>query len=74
MPSRTQLSQAVILRSSFWRVAIGVVTVTVILIEPGVWLYEWLTNRTPLMCLIQNVPRGVLDMGAVQLGYKYFNR
>ncbi|MDF5730388.1 MAG: PstS family phosphate ABC transporter substrate-binding protein [Rhizonema sp. PD38] len=64
MPSRTPLSQVVILGSSFWRVAIGVITVTVILIEPGVWLYEWLTNSTPLMCQMQNVPRGSFRYGS----------
>ena len=64
MLSQKQLSQVVSLKYSFWRIVISLVSVTVILIEPGVSLYEWLTNRTSLMCLIQNVPRGNFRYGS----------
>lgn len=51
------------LRGYFCRVAIGVGTAAVILIEPGVWIYNWLTNYSPLMCLVQNVPKGSFSYG-----------
>ena len=50
-------------RRYFWQVAIGVGTAAVILIAPGIWIYNWLTNYTPLVCLVQNVPKGSFSYG-----------